>query len=156
MTIILILFAAMFTYVVMVRRVASPDAVLHQFPEIYYGHTGVYVIEGGTDGQRPSRPAYMVFENRRPIFYDLYTNQTIGTAAQYSKGLAGHPYRAIRFTEPLYKGRTLYDLVTRVKPPRRQVNPTIQKIYARRRLYWWKRLDRHFRELRGENVTDYE
>lgn len=152
MTIILILIAAMFTYVVMIRRVTSPAAVFYKFPEIYYGHTGVYVIEQG----EPSRPAYMVFERKQPIFYDLYTNQTIGTAFQYSKGLVGHPYDVIRFTQPLYKGRTVYDLMTRVKPPRRQVNPTIQKIYAHRRLYWWKRLDRHFRELRGETITDYE
>jgi len=156
MTIILVLFAAMFTYVVMVRRVASPDAVLHQFPEIYYGHTGVYVIEDGVDGQGPSRPAYMVFENRRSMFYNLYTNKTIGTASQYTKGIAGNPYKAIHLTQPLYRNRTLYDLVSRIKPPRRVTDPTIQKIYARRRLYWWKRLDRHFRELRGENVTDYE
>jgi len=152
MTIILILIAAMFTYVVMVRRVTSPAAVFYKFPEIYYGHTGVYVIEQG----EPSRPAYMVFERKQPIFYDLYTNKTIGTAFQYTKGIHRHPYEVIRFTQPLYKGRTLYDLMTKVKPPRHQINPTIQKIYAHRRLYWWKRLDQHFRELRGENVTDYE
>ena len=152
MTIILILVAAMFGYVVMVRRVTTPAAVFYQFPEIYYGHTGVYVIEQG----EPSRPAYMVFERRQPMFYDLYTNQTIGTASQYTKGIAGHPYEVIRFTQPLYKGRTLYDLMIRVKPPRRVSDPTIQKIYAHRRMYWWKRLDRHFRELRGETVTDYE
>ena len=156
MTTLLVVLVVAIAYATVSHLFVSPAAVLHQFPEIYYGHTGVYVIEGGVDGQEPSRPAYMVFENRRPMFYDLYTNQTIGTASQYTKGITGHPYKGIRFTQPLYRGRTLYDLVTRIKPPRYQMNPTIQKIYAHRRLYWWKRLDRHFRELRGENVTDYE
>ena len=153
MTTLLVIFVGMVAYTTVSYLFVSPgEAAIRQFPEIYYGHTGVYVIEHG----EPSRPAYMVFEKKRPMFYDLYTNQTIGTAAQYSKGLADRPYKAIRFTEPLYKGRTLYDLMTRIKPPKRSANPTIQKIYARRRLYWWKRLDRQFRELRGENVTDYE
>ena len=152
MTTLLVVFVVMIAYTTVSHLFVSPSAAIHKFPEIYYGHTGVYVIEGG----QPSRPAYMVFENRRPMFYDLYTNQTIGTASQYTKGLPRHPYEVIRFTQPLYRGRTLYDLVARIKPPRWVTDPTIQKIYAHRRLYWWKRLDRHFRELRGENVTDYE
>ena len=151
---LLVAACAVVFFATMSRLFPSTATVISKFPEIYYGHTGVYVIEES----KPSRPAYMVMHNNRPLFYDLYTNQSIGTAYDYVKGLpqSSHPFHNILLTQPLYKGRTLHELVTRIKPPRHSPDSTIQKIYARRRMYWWKRLDRQFRELRGEVVEDEE
>jgi len=128
------------------------EQALTRFPEIYYGHTGVFLLNNGI----PFKPAYMVFENGSLAFYNLYTNKSYGPYLSYLDDqkpydkLSG--YKQIKLADPLFRGRSLYEVATRVKPPRYSAHPTIRRIYTERRRVWWERLVRQYREFTGYHV----
>ena len=116
-----------------------------RFPVIYEGHTPVHQVDQhGT----PCNPAYMAFSNGEPIFYKLYTNETIGSYTEYTRvHQRSAAYRRIYTSAPLYRGYTLYGILTRAKPfvPR---DPLIKRIYEERRRVWWERCVRDWEDYR--------
>jgi len=115
------------------------------FPVFYQGHTAVHLLD--VNGM-PSEPAYMAFVRGEPVFYTLYTNKTIGSYREYShiqSRIAA--YKSIYTSTPLYKGYSLYQILTSTRPfiPR---NPTIKRIYAERKRVWWERCVRDWEALR--------
>ena len=138
---------------ILLHPLLQVEQALTHFPEIYYGHTGVYLLD---NAGIPFKPAYMVFENGSLAFYDLYTNKSYGHYLSYlqdqkpSDRLTG--YKQIKLADPLFRGRSLYEVATHVKPPRRSAHPTITRIYAERRRVWWERLVRQYHEFRNHRI----
>ena len=113
-------------------------------PTIYEGHTAVHLMSQG----RPFAPAYMVFEEGIPHFYHLYTNQSIGSYREYTHLYSQRAaYKAIYTSTPMYKGYSLYRILTRVKPFRPQ-SSAIHRIFELRKRVWWERCVRNWEEFR--------
>ena len=136
-----LLFAMMAVYIILA---AAPPYSFIPHPTIYEGHTAVHLMSQG----RPFAPAYMVFEQGIPQFYHLYTNQSIGSYREYTRlySLAA-AYKAIYTSTPMYKGYSLYRILTRVKPFRPE-SPAIHRIFELRTRVWWERCVRNWEEFR--------
>jgi len=123
----------------------TPLRPFHQFPEIARGHTCVHLDQGN----EPGSPAYMVLERGEPVFYDLWTNETIGSYYAYTgRILRPNAFNRIRMTSPVYWHKTLYQVLTNPKPLNRTVPPVLLRIYEKRKDYWWTRCVRHYQEFR--------
>jgi hypothetical protein len=119
-----------------------PVRPFEQFPEIARGHTCVHLDTLDT-------PAYMVLERGEPVFYDLWTNRTIGSSYTYTGSITRTgAYTKIHMTSPVYWQRTLYQVLTDPIPFKRTVPPVLLKIYENRKEYWWSRCVRHYQEFR--------
>jgi hypothetical protein len=121
----------------------TPLRPFEQFPEIARGHTCVHL------DQDNEAPAYMVLERGEPIFYDLWTNRTIGSYYTYTnRFIRSNAFKKIRMTSPVYWQKTLYQVLTEPKPFNRTVPPVLLKIYEKRKAYWWTRCVSHYQEFR--------
>jgi hypothetical protein len=112
------------------------------FPVIYGGHTAVHLLD--VNGV-PYEPATMAFVRGEPVFYKLYTNETIGSYTAYTrlKGRAA-AYKSIYTSEPLHRGYNLYQLLmTKPFVPR---SAAIKRIYAERKRVWWERCVRDWED----------
>jgi hypothetical protein len=115
------------------------------FPVIYGGHTAVHLLD---ENGQPYEPAYMAFVRGEPVFYKLYTNETIGSYTAYSRIVSRvAAYKSIYTSAPIHKGYSLYRLLMTTRPfiPR---NPTIKRIYAQRKRVWWERCVRDWEDYR--------
>jgi hypothetical protein len=136
-----LLFAMMAVYIIFA---AAPPYSFIPHPTIYEGHTAVHLMSQG----RPFAPAYMVFEQGIPHFYHLYTNQSIGSYREYTHLYSQRAaYKAIYTSMPMYKGYSLYRILTRVKPFRPE-SPAIHRIFELRTRVWWERCVRNWEEFR--------
>ena len=122
--------------------VYTPLRPFEQFPEIARGHTCVHLDSLDT-------PAYMVIERGEPVFYDLWTNQTIGSSYTYTGRITRTgAYTKIHMTSPVYWQKTLYEVLMAPTLFTRTVPPVLLKIYEKRKEYWWSRCVRHYQEFR--------
>jgi len=112
------------------------------FPVIYGGHTAVHLIDGF--GQ-PYEPASMAFLRGEPVFYKLYTNETIGSYREYTRIYSrASAYKSIYTSTPLYRGYSLLRILgTKPFVPR---SPAIKRIYAERKRVWWERCVRDWED----------
>jgi len=128
----------------------TPMRPFDQFPELAYGHTCVHLDQGD------SVPAYMVLERGEPVFYDLWTNETIGNYYTYTNRLLrSSAFKKIRMTSPVYWHKSLYQVLTNPKPLNRTIPPVLLKIYEKRKEYWWNRCVRHYQEFRERRLMNY-
>jgi hypothetical protein len=128
----------------------TPMRPFEQFPELAYGHTCVHLDQGDPV------PAYMVLERGEPVFYDLWTNETIGNYYAYTNRLLrSSAFNRIRMTSPVYWHKSLYQVLTNPKPLNRTVPPVLLKIYEKRKAYWWNRCVRHYQEFRERRLMNY-
>jgi hypothetical protein len=114
----------------------TPLRPFEQFPEIARGHTCVHLDHG--------QPAYMVLERGEPVFYDLWTNRSIGTYYAYTdRFMRQTAYRYIQMTSPVYCNKTLFQIMTES----RFVNRTVPyRVSEMRTKTWWNRCVRHYQE----------
>ena len=120
----------------------NPIRPFEQFPEIAHGHTCVHLDRGN------QTPAYMVLERGEPVFYDLWTNKTIGNYYTYTnRMLRSSAYNKIHMTSPVYWHKTLYEVLTGPIPFNRTIPLVLLKIYEKRKDYWWTRCVRHYQEF---------
>ena len=128
----------------------TPLHPFHQFPEIARGHTCVHL------DQKDPVPAYMVLERGEPVFYDLWTNKTIGSYYAYTgRFIRPNAFYRIRMSSPVYFHKTLYQVLTEPRPFNRTVPPVLLKIYEKRKEYWWDRCVRHYQEFREHRLMYY-
>ena len=131
-----LLLAALCVYVARLF-LSSSTYPLTKFPEFARGHTCVHLL---TPSGIPYSPAVMLFQMGKPIFIDLYTNQT----ASHFRGIN---FRKIYMTSPVYRRRSLHQTLT--GPPLFQaMSPAVQQIFDNRNTTWWSRCHRHWMELR--------
>jgi hypothetical protein len=125
----------------------TPIRPFEQFPEIARGHTCVHLDQDNTF------PAYMVLERGEPVFYDLWTNRTLGSYYDYTgQYIRSRAFHKIRMTSPVYWKKTLYEVLTHPKQFKRTVPPVLLKIYEKRKEYWWMRCVRHYQEFRERRL----
>jgi hypothetical protein len=125
----------------------TPLRPFEQFPEIARGHTCVHL------DQENSMPAYMILERGEPVFYDLWTNRTLGSYYDYTgQYIRPSAFHKIRMTSPVYWHRTLYEVLTHPKQFTRTAPPVLLKIYEKRKEYWWSRCVRHSQEFRERSL----
>ena len=112
------------------------------FPVIYGGHTAVHLLD---ENGHPYEPATMAFVRGEPVFYKLYTNETIGSYTAYTR-VHGRvtASKSIYTSEPLHRGYSLYRLLmTKPFVPR---SAAIKRIYAERKRVWWERCVRNWED----------
>ena len=127
----------------------TPMRPFEQFPELAYGHTCVHL-------DQEEAPAYMVLERGEPVFYNLWTNETIGSYYAYTgRFIRPNAFYRIRMTSPVYWHKSLYEVLTNPKPLNRTVPPVLLKIYEKRKEYWWNRCVRHYQEFRERRLMNY-
>ena len=141
----LVYFMGAFTALYCFMRTTLPYRPITEFPQIWLGHTAVHQLIDGY----PVQPAYMVWQDRRLMFYDLFTNKTIGDLYDYTKAYTYRgAYPRVYLTEPIYGRRSLHEYFLRphyhYEEPR---HPAIQAVYRRRRAFWWERCVRLHQEL---------
>jgi len=140
MIVLLFVYLAGWLYAALVY---TPVRSFEQFPEITRGHTCVHL------DQDPEVPAYMVIEQGEPVFYDLWSNRTIGSYYTYTGRITRTgAYRKIHMSSPVYWQKTLYQVLTEPKMFKRTVPPVLLKIYEKRKEYWWLRCVRHYQGFR--------
>jgi len=128
-----------------VMTTGNPYPPINKFPEIWQGHTAVHLIDHGF----PVKPAYMVWQDRRLLFFDLFTNKTIGDLHTYTGAYTyRRAYLKVHLTPPIYGQRSLHEYFSNPHFVHHgTLHPTIQAIMDRRRLNWWPVAVRHHREL---------
>ena len=127
----------------------TPLRPFDQFPEIARGHTCVHL-------DHEEAPAYMVLERGEPVFYDLWTNRTIGSYYSYTgRILRPNAFNRIRMSSPVYWHKTLYQVLTEPRSFNRTVPPVLLKVYEKRKEYWWNRCVQHYREFRERRLMNY-
>jgi hypothetical protein len=134
------------TFVCVLLYALSPPRTVYPFsahPTIYQGHIAVHLLKEG----QPFAPAYMVFEQGEPRFYHLYTNQSIGSYREYTRlHSQKESYASIYTSTPMYKGYSLYRILTQVKPFRPHT-AAIRRIYELRKQIWWERCVRNWEQM---------
>ena len=124
---------------------AYPYPSISKFPEIWQGHTAVHLLDQGF----PVRPAYMVWQDRRLLFFDLMTNRSIGDLHAYTGSYTyRRAYLKVRLTPPIYGRRSLHEYFSNPHFAHwGPLNPTIQAIMDRRKQFWWPVAIRQHQEL---------
>ena len=98
-------------------------------PTYFERMTPVFLVtKNGVD-----TPATMIYRGSEPIFFHLYTNQTIGNYKDYT-GIANRidAYRHIYTSNPVYPGHSLYQILTRTGSPIVLKHPAMQEMFKRR------------------------
>lgn len=128
-----LLFSIGVAYVFM--NTGYPYPPINKFPEIWLGHTAVHLMDHGF----PVQPAYMVWQERRLMFYDLFTNKSLGDLATYTGSYTyRRAYLKVHLTPPIYGQRSLHEYFSNPHFMHHgMLHPTIQAIMERRRVYWW-------------------
>ena len=141
----LVYFVGAFTALYCFLQTTLPYRPITEFPEIWHGHTAVHQLINGY----PVRPAYMVWQDRRLFFYDLWTNRTIGDLYDYTHAYTYRwAYSRVYLTGPIYGRRSLHEYF--LNPHFRYEEPThpvIKAIFQRRKEFWWAYCVRIHRDL---------
>ena len=134
-------------------RWGNPYPPISKFPEIWLGHTAVHLLEHGF----PAQPAYMVWQEKRLMFYDLFTNRSIGDLYAYTGASTyKRAYARVYLTAPSYRRRSLHEYFSNSHFAHHgPLNPTIQAILERRKEFWWPLAIRQHQELAARTYRSF-
>jgi hypothetical protein len=113
---------------------------LTEMPTYFETMTPVFLVtKNGID-----TPATMIYRGTEPIFFHLYTNQTIGNYHDYT-GIASRldAYKNIYTSYPTYPGHSLHQILARTGQPIILKHPAMQEMFKRREPVMWTRCVRH-------------
>jgi hypothetical protein len=133
-------------YAAYLMWVQPPYPSITKFPDIWHGHTAVHQQSYGF----PMKPAYMVWQDRQLVFYDLFTNRSIGDLHAYTHCFTIRcAYRKVHLTPPIYGRRSLHEYFANPhfiqhKGP---MHPMIQALLDRRKQFWWPVAVRQHKDL---------
>lgn len=123
-----------------IMNATSTNIRVNEMPTYFELMTPVFLVtKNGVD-----MPATMIYRGTEPIFFHLYTNQTIGNYKDYT-GIANRidAYHHIYTSNPVYPGHSLYQILTRTGSPIVLKHPAMQEMFKRREPVMWERCVRH-------------